>query len=311
MSRILKRLGAIEKHWNRFWFETDGRAQVRLFRKAFGMLLFACYLVRSLDLGLYYGANGIVPVAILPELLPMDYRYSVFNYFTGGTALWLGNGIFLTSLVTLALGVLPRWSAGVALALHVSFVHRNPAVAYGVDSVASFYLFFLCFADFRQGESYRPRDLQAALGSMSFRLAQIQLCVIYGYSGLKKLKGGLWWSGDALWASLAQVQLTRWDFSWLAHFPILLACMTFLTLAWEIYFPAVIWYKPLRTPVLLTGVFMHAGIAMGLNLPFFGALMVTIYAYFLSPSQVAWAERISQASKIKLTFSKVPRPVAD
>lgn len=311
MSRLSEAAKRLELQWGRFWFEADGRAQFRLFRRSFSMLLFVCYLVRSFDLDLYFGTSSIVSVGALPDLMPMDYRYSVFNYFTGDAALWIGNGIFLASLLTLALGFLPRFSAVLALLLHVSFVHRNPAIAYGVDTVSCFFLLFLCFADFRTDTEYKAGDFQATLGSMFFRLAQIQLCVIYGYSGLKKLKGGTWWSGDAMWASLAQVQLTRWDFSWVAHFPILLGFMTFLTLAWEIYFPAIIWYRPLRIPVLLAGVAMHAGIGIGLNLPFFGALMVTIYAFFLEPAQIAWIESLPSAAKVKFSFSKVPRPVAD
>jgi hypothetical protein len=255
--------------WNRFWFESDGRAQVRLFRLGFGLILLACYLIRSLDLDLFYGEHGIMTLGAMPELMPPLYRYSIFTHFTSHAAIWIGNGAFLASLLLFALGVAPRLMVIAALILHVSFLHRNMAVAYGVDTISCFFLFFLTFADYRRDRDYKPGDLQATLGSMAYRLFQIQICIIYGYSGLKKLKGIAWWNGDAVWQTLADPQLARFDFSWMAHFPVLLAAATFTTLAWEIYFPAVIWFKRARLPFLLLGIFLHLGIGFGINLPFF------------------------------------------
>jgi hypothetical protein len=146
---------------------------------------------------------------------------------------------------------------------------------------------------------------------MAYRLCQIQVCVIYGYSGLKKLKGQVWWAGDALWNSLADPQLARWDFSWLAHFALPLTGLTFLTLAWEIYFPAMVWVRPIRKPVLMIGVFLHLGIAIGLNLPFFAALMISTYLLFLDRETLTHGASILKKSKIISIFFKVPRPASE
>jgi hypothetical protein len=302
---------SLRRAWDRFWFESDGRAQLGLFRVGFGLLLLGCYLIRSLDLELFYGQHGIMPVEILTDVLPMDYRFSIFRYFTSSTALWIGNGIFLASLLSFSLGKWPRVSVFVAWILHLSFVHRNLAIAYGVDTISCFYLFFLLFADYRDDEHYRPGDLQAVLGSMAYRLCQIQVCVIYGYSGLKKLKGYSWWNGEAIWSSLADSQLARWDFSVLSHFPLSLAFAAYLTLAWEIYFPALIWFKPIRKPLLTIGVLLHLGIAVGLNLPFFAAIMVLTYVLFLDREAISWCLKTFQGVKNKFVFFKVPRPASD
>ena len=147
---------------------------------------------------------------------------------------------------------------------------------------------------------------------MAYRLCQIQVCIIYAFSGLKKLKGVSWWNGEAIWNSLTDPQLARWDFSWAAHFPLALAGMAYLTLAWEIYFPALIWIRPIRKPLLIMGIFLHLGIAVGLCLPFFGGLMVMTYVLFLD------REVLEQASfrvhRFVTNFggnSKVPAPASD
>lgn len=274
-------LSRAARSWNQFWFEADGRVQVRVFRLGFGLLLFICYAIRSLDLELFYGQNGIMPLSVLHEISQMDYRWSIFRTFSGMGVVWAGNFLFLASLLGVAFLKRPRVAVIIAWALHISFVHRNLSINYGVDLIACFYFFFLLFADYRRDAEVRPGDLRATLGSVAFRLCQIQICIIYGYSGLKKLKGHTWWNGEAVWNSLAQTQLARWDFSWMAHFPLALAAATFFTLAWEIYFPALVWIKPIRIPFLVMGVLLHIGIAVGLNLPFFGLLMALTYVFFL------------------------------
>lgn len=281
-------------HWNRFWFEADGRAQVKVFRVAFALLLFACYAIRSLDLELFFGAHGIMPSDILPDIMPMEYRFSLFRIFTDSVTLWIGNVVLLAGLLALAAGFHSRVAALIVWALHLSFVHRNMSVAYGVDTISCFFLFYLLFADYRDDRNFKSGDIRAILGSMSFRFCQIQVCIIYAFSGLKKLKGFTWWNGDAIWNSLAGPQLARWDFSWLAHFPYTLAGVAYLTLAWEIYFPALIWIKPLRIPMLLVGVILHLGIAIGLNLTFFASLMVLTYVFFLDRETIArWRRMIA------------------
>lgn len=276
--------------WERFWFEADGREQVRAFRLGLGMLLFFCYAIRSFDLELFFGESGIMPLAILDEVAPMAYRWTLLSSVTSPALLWGINLAFLASLLAVALAPRPRVAVVIAWALHLSFVRRNLAISYGVDMVACFFLAFLCLADFRAEGSkqrYRAGDLRATLGSMAYRLFQIQVCVIYAYSGLKKLKGATWWNGEAFWFAMTQTEVARMDFSWLAHFPLTVAFLTYATLAWEIYFPALIWFKAIRKPFLAIGVFLHLGIALGINLVFFAALMILSYVFFLDSKQVA------------------------
>lgn len=283
---MTEKIGRMGRAWNRFWFEADGRTQVSVFRMGLGCILFACYLIRSLDLELFYGEHGIMPLSILSDVAPMDFRFSIFRYFASDTAIWIGNGIYLAALLAFAVGVKPRLAVIVAWVLHLSFVHRNLSIAYGVDMISCFFLFYLCFADYRDDRHYRPGDLRAVLGSMAYRLCQIQVCIIYGYSGLKKLKGYQWWNGEAIWNSVADPQFARWDLSWIAHFPLVIAAATYLTLAWEIYFPALVWIRPIRKPLLLLGIFLHLGIAVSMSLPFFAMLMVLSYVFFLDQDAI-------------------------
>lgn len=288
--------------WSRFWFEADCAPQMKLFRVGFAMLLFVAYSIRSVDLEFFYSDHGLVKLALLDELIPMKYRYSIFQLFPSTTALWIGNAVFLTALLLLALGVYPRIAAVISSALHISFLHRNFGVSYGLDTISTFYLLYLCFADYRTTRT--RQDIRSILGSTAFRLSQIQLCVIYGYSGLHKLRGIYWWKGEGIWSVLANFQMARYDFSWTAHFPLILTVASFVSLFWEIYFPVLIWIRPIRYPLLVFGVLFHLGIAVSINIPFFGLLMIVIYALFLDAQHCASVEDFF---KKYLNFIQVPR----
>jgi hypothetical protein len=273
--------------------------QVRLFRAAFGLILFGYFASRSLDLELFYSERGILPLSVIPEIISPQKLYSLLGYFTSRTMLWVFHISLLFSLLTMAFGIFPKISALIASVLHISFLHRNMAVAYGVDAISTYFLIYLCFADGTK-QVGNPNALRVLLSSIAFRFAQIQVCIIYGYSGLMKLEGPHWWRGEAVWDVLTNHQLARWDFTWIAAFPIVITLSTYATIIWEIYFPILIWLKPLRRFTLWGGVMLHLGIGLALNIPYFAAVMISTYILFLN------ADEIDQLilKKIKVIRSK-------
>lgn len=294
------RLGVV--HWDRFWFHSENQEQVKLFSRLLGAVLLFAYSIRSLDLELYFSDRGIAPLAMLSEISDMQYRFSILHYFSSLSALWILNSVFLISLLLMVIGVLPSLASIVAWVLHLSFLHRNPGSFYGVDSISTFYLFFFCIADFRK----KPidGDWRAVLGSVAFRLCQLQLCIIYFYAGIHKLKGMYWWRGEAVWGVLANAQMARWDFSWVAHFPLFITFCTYVTLLFEIYFPVLIWGRRTRIPFLITGALFHLGIAVTMNIPIFAAMMTVSYTVFFTAGE---ARRVNSLLEKALNKIQVPR----
>jgi hypothetical protein len=293
--------------WSRFWFESRAYAPMRVFRTALGGLLFVFYSIRTADLEFFFGEKGILPLAVMREVMPLAYQPSIHHFFPGDMALWGAHALFLASLLALALGFRPRLAAGIAFVLHVSFLHRNLGTAFGIDLISTFFLLYLSFAAYRPGSG-------GMLGSMAYRLCQIQVCVIYFYSGLHKLKGLHWWRGEAIWDVLANAQLARWDFSWVSAYPLAIVAATYVTLLWEAYFPVLVWLPRLRYPMLALGVALHVGIAVAVNIPFFGLLMIVSYAVFLRPRHAIRLEtaryRIGRAF-FRRAKAKVLKPRTD
>jgi hypothetical protein len=296
---------SITEGWSGFWFRSPAPSQMKLLRVAAGSVIFLSTLARTFDLDFFYGDKGMMPRESMNVVANMHWRYSLFQIFPSMTAVWVCHIALLTVLALMIFGVYPRAMAFLTMVLHLSFIHRNVAIAYGVDTIATYYLFYLCFADYRAIDPVAtPKlDWRRVSGSMFYRLCQIQVCLIYGFAGLDKVKGASWWRGDALWMIFANTQRATLDLSWLAHFPAVLAFMTYGTLFFEVYFPVVVWFKPVgRFIALASGVMMHCGIALTMGLVSFSSLMVSTYALFLDASL---ADKITQCVKKYATHRKV------
>ena len=162
---------------------------------------------------------------------------------------------------------------------------------FGVDMIASFYFLYLCFAD----ASYKY-SVDAWLGGgskklsirghIAWRLMQFQLCVIYGFAGLEKLKGVRWWDGSAMWDVFQISNMQRFDLSFVVHFPLVLAAAVYVVLFWEIYFPILIWLPRFRPYMLFFGFLMHVGIYVFMNLPSFAFMMISLYILFLTREEI-------------------------
>lgn len=280
--------------WNYFWFDSRSESTLALlgiFRLLFGSVMLVCYFSRTFDLEFFYSEAGILPVSHLATLEYMQFRPTILAWVTDLRVIHALHALFLALLASLTLGFCTRFSAIGTYLLHLMFLNRNPAILFGVDTIGTFFFLYLCFAncgaryslDEKLGGKARGQSLTSHI---AWRLMQIQVCVIYAYSGLEKLKGIRWWDGSALWDVLSIGNMQRWDMSFVAHFPILLAGAVYLLLLWEIYFSALIWVPRLRLPMLAFGVFLHLGIFLFMNLPSFGFMMIAMYTLFLKESEI-------------------------
>ena len=293
------KLNQVAFAWNHFWFGAEPFSQLRIYRVVMGCVLLCFYLIRTPDLLLLYSDQGVVPLEPFQSAVSIKYAFSIFYHFPQEWVLWLAHFVLVGACLTLTLGVFPRLSAVLVYLLHISFDHRNPMIAYGFNKVTVFFLVSLILASYRP--EVAPRGgLRRSLASLALRLAQVQLCVIYVFAGTEKLKGVSWWRGEAIWGTLSNAHITSMNFNFLSQFPLILTVMTFATVIWEIYFPVMVWSRRFRYAWLTGGVFLHAGIALTMNIPFFGLVMVAAYAVFLRRRDAVALERRFEAWTRKL-----------
>ncbi len=299
MSSLLKTL-------DRFFFQYEAAFAVGFFRVAFGLTLFMNALARALHSDFYFTPLGGVPWEGATEVLPEFVRPAFEMYPKTIAGIYGVQAVLLGSLLLIVFGVFGRIGsrvlAAAALCCQLALIQRNYSIVYGADIVSGFWLFALVFMN--TGVS-RRQDVEWSkiLTSVGIRLVQLQLCLIYGYTGFEKLKGTEWWDQTAVWNVLGNDQLMMMDLSALRSVPLLIAIVTWGTILFEIYMPALVWHKPLKKWVLLSGVGLHSGIAAIMGLIFFSCTMMSSYFLFLDDDEL---KNLPLVGRLSSLFARLP-----
>ena len=291
------KLKSLWQSWNQFWFEPKDLFAASAFRFVFSLVLFIMYAIRGLEFSTFFSEIGLLPQADLNNYV-MEYLKPPFTFFSASEDINRGlYALLLLFILLMVLGLATRLMTIATFFLHLIFLQRNPAILYGADLVATFWLFGLCWIQHHHHFSIKkwlPFLNKAASSSLNqfgdifssvgIRLIQIQLCIIYAYTGMEKLKGGTWWEGSAVWYVMGNDNIVPFDLSFFQYMPWAVAIMTYSTLLFEIYFPIAIWLKPLRPTWLFLGLCLHALAFIFMGLIFFSPIMLSAYLLFVPHS---------------------------
>lgn len=296
MRRLLANLWS---RWDGFWFRPANTLPLEFLRIGLGAALLISYGTWTPEIDLFFGADGYYGTAAQAARESPWWFQSVLFHFPGRTALHVLHWTLLTSCVGLMLGCATPLAKTLVWIAHLSYLHFNPSPFYGADNIAGNMLFLLLFAPvgrrlsldalWRRWRGRAPPE-PSSRARVILRLIQIQLCIMYFFAGFEKLRGDLWWSGDAVWVALNNVEFMCTSESvrdWLARHYMVINLLTYGTIVLECAYPFLIWKKPWR-PWLLGGVvLMHAGVALMMGLWFFSFLMALFNLSFL-PLPKAW-----------------------
>ncbi len=282
--------------WNKFWFEPMDLTGVALTRVVFGLTLFFTYIFRFENLNLLTSDALVVKEKAL--LLYPEFMRPSFSWTFWPDSLAITVHILFCLLIFLwTFGVGGRVLGILLWVIHMGFIQRNYAIVFGADVMSAVFLFYLVFIKtpgsiknfslIRNPKDFLNKNKESDWLSISFlRLLQIQMCVIYAYTGFEKLKGSTWWDGTALWSVFANPQMVWVDMSFIQKMPLIIPVAAFMTIVFEIYFPPAMFSKKTRVPWLIAGFFFHIGIAFFMQLWSFSFVMLAIYFIYLSPEEI-------------------------
>ena len=228
--------------------------------------------------------------------------------------LLLFHAIFLFCCASLMLGWRTTWVKWVVLIGQISYAHRNPILVYGVDKILGSLLLILCFAPIGRAISLdrlrlvraaKRADLAAVVpqfrspwANACTRLMQIQMAVLFFYSGIEKIRGDDWWNGDAIWMVFAANDMYNgFLLDVFARHYWLVNVATYLTLLIELAFPFLIWQRATRPYLLAAAVFLHAQFATFMGMPYFSFVMIMGHMSFVRPE---WLFELGQWWKRKI-----------
>ncbi|MBN8469520.1 hypothetical protein JYJ95_23710 [Corallococcus exiguus] len=189
--------------------------------------------------------------------------------------------VYVVALLGLLLGLHTRLSSVVAWILHTVLLNSISFFSYGVETFAHISLFYC--AVMPVGTAYsldvkagRLSGAPSALATLSLRVLQVHLCLIYLTTGLEKMLGPVWRDGTALWEVLMQPQYGQFDFAWLATVPWMVKLATWGTLVVEVGYAFCVWHRRTRGLWVALTMSLHLGIAVMMGLWMFSGMMAVL-----------------------------------
>jgi hypothetical protein len=278
-------VGRVADVWKRFWFERIPPHSYALLRILIGLVGVAT-IIGAWNPA-FWDVEGIVPLGGALGLGPwlvahglgatagIALRWTLLSLYA---CLFVGLGtdvvaplVFLGSAVMLWWNGLPYSAAQELLRdMTLPLVFVESGTVWSIDSL---------MMRRRRGATYSPRDEPI----WPLRLLQFQIVLLYLSTGLWKLANADWRAGHALQFVLNDPLYQRMP----GELPPALlggtVFLTYLTIAWELAFPVLVWIRRTRPVMLAIGVALHLGMWATLEVGAFTPTILTAYVAFLDP----------------------------
>jgi Vitamin K-dependent gamma-carboxylase len=304
-------LAEVWEAWNQFWFTPMSPSTLSIIRVLLGAMLLYTHLVWSKDLTGFFGPDGWLPAQLVhevhqagndpdgagPEIGAGRLIWTHFGIVQSPEMIWTVHIMALVVFFCLMVGLFSRLAAVLAYLLAVSYANRiTPGANFGLDKIncmlAMYVMLGPCGARYSVDRLWRLRRgapsevAPSTSANVAIRLIQLHMCVIYLFSALGKLQGDTWWTGEAVWYSVATLEYQTMDMTWLWRYPWLINLLTHVTVAFELSYPVLIWPRLTRPWMLILAVLIHGGIIFALGMPTFGLVMLIGNLAFVSPKTV-------------------------
>ncbi len=300
--------------WDRFFFADVDARRLAALRIGTGLFAFLTLLGLAPLTDLHYSDAGWLPTT-WALTRPFGQGFTLLHAFTSPLGVRFFLGISMAAALAMMLGFHARAASWATFLALVSFQQRNVLLNSGGDTVLRLLAFGVALGPSGRAwslDSWRARFRGRAVLTPAttpvwpIRLIQLQIAVLYLFSGFGKLHGRTWHDGSALAIVLTHPSFSRFDISRLATWaPVALALrtMTKLTLVWELAFPLLVCSRIGRWAALGIGAAVHLGIIAFMRINWFGHIMLMSYLAFLPVEELgprglrlwrggrAWLER--------------------
>lgn len=243
--------------------------------------------------------------------------YSPFYYVEDPRVLWLIHILHLIVIVLFTIGYQTRVTSVLTWIAGLAYLHRNPLVLFGQDTMMNLCLFYLMLApcgaiwsvdsliaryrrakkELAEGRTPAPPAVTPLVSAgFVMRLLQVHYCLMYLSAGLSKLKGQSWWNGSAPWFTMNNPEFSPVHISWFRDFVSFLCqdrwvfefYMTagvIFTMIVEIGFPFCVWTR-LRPWFVAGAILLHLGIALNMGLIVFSLFMFALLICWMTPESI-------------------------
>ncbi len=288
------------------WFGEVPTRPLSIFRIAFGLLLLKVGVYYLFVGRLFLSDAGYTSRETIRSASSIP-RLSLLYLFGEPWQVTLYLLIWLVIVALLIIGYKTRTVAALNFVLLLSIHNRNPFILDSADDLMrllSFWMIFIPLAKHYSVDAWleaKAHDGQTITRNTTFafpvKLIQLQIVLLYFFTGLFKLISPIWLAGDGIWYALQiepLVQPTGALFFDIA--PIwLLKSLNYYTIIIEVAIPFLFlmpYFQPaLKAIGIAGGTLLHAGIGVLMAIPNFTPLMLLSYLLFFEDRWIVWLLR--------------------
>lgn len=283
--------------WRRFWFEGVDARILGLMRILLGLIALTVHLTLYEELQWVLGPQS--------ELFSKSSfhgwtAYSVYDHVQSVDELRQVHTLFLVPILMMIFGLGGRLGALGVLLMYMSLHHGNTWMLNAGDRLVRLSVLAMLFTAHTRAwslDSLLLRKLGFRLSRTvpmtTHRLVQIQIAWMYVATGIAKWEGAHWHRGTALYYAMNSEVFQRFpdwvSFGFFASWPVYVTLVvgTYVTLYWELLFPVLVLWRPTRIVALVTGLFIHVGIALTMMVASFSFVSMWGYLTFVNPRRLS------------------------
>ncbi len=221
------------------------------------------FLIRNDKIRLAFITDGF-------EKIGVQYEYSLAIVIV----------IYVCSFLFILMNYYRLLFAVVVLIIHSALVASSYSFSYGADYMISFSLFInvlLCV----------DSKYNKIMYSFAIRLLQLQLCIIYFFSGLGKAMGNNWYTGDAIWYLISTYTNLNILTAFIAtKIPVVFQIISLSVVFFELFYPVLIYNRKLKNVTLFYIIITHIIIILIINLYTFGIVMIILNIIAFQPKLI-------------------------
>jgi hypothetical protein len=276
--------------WNEFFFAPKSVLPLAVYRILLGSMALQSAILLFPDANTWFGPRGILS----QHLALLHFHFPIFSlfYFLPDNE-WAAPGLFLllmASSLCMIVGYRTRLSTVLTLLCLVTFFHRNPYLLHSGDSYLRQQLFWMIWSPAGQALSldrklkkHAPANICPIEEPWAMRMMQLQFCLVYAHSCYAKVQDKSWFDGSAVYYASHLTELQKLVIPGLFDNFLVCKLLTWTALGVEFALFTLIWFKPIRGPILLIGLLFHLSIDCLMSIPLFEWLMICSMVIFTSP----------------------------
>ena len=242
LNPLFRELADLARAWDAFWFTPADPTLLGVLRILTGLMLLYTHAVWGLVLDEFFGPASWLSADLVRTIQADQYAYS-FWWLVPAGGIWAAYGVSMVILLLFTVGLFTRLTSILSLDRRDLVRPSRPGGDVRARPDQRHADALPGHRPERPGALARPlarpppaggarsAPTPSAGANLALRLINVHMCVIYFFAGISKLQGESWWTGEAIWRAMANLEYQTIDMTWMAWHPWLINLATHVSRA--------------------------------------------------------------------------------